>query len=91
MGLKLVKNDNEKTLGAWISGSELKGKDIERLEKELSAQSCVIDGQRQTIEELRQELNKKKSIVADWLEPPIFSRKYFKGTGGSIWRSGTDI
>ena len=91
MGLKGAKKDNKNLHEVWISGSELKHKDIECFKKELLAQNHVIDRQRQTIQELRQELNTKKSIVADWLEPPIFSRKYFKGTGGSIWRSGTDI
>jgi len=80
MGLKSAKKDNKKPPEAWISGSGLKHKDIESLERELSAQNHVIDRQRQTIEELRQELNTKKSIVADWLEPPVASCKYSKGS-----------
>ncbi len=75
MDLKIVKRDNEKTPEAWISGSELKHIDIVRLEKKLSAQNLVIDRQRQTIQELKQELNSKKSIVADRLEPPVASVK----------------
>ena len=72
-GLKDAKKANKKL---WVSGSEWKHEDIEFLKKELSAQSHVIDRQRQTIEELKQELNTKKSIVADWLEPPVVSRNY---------------
>lgn len=80
MGFKIVGRDNEKTPRAWISGSQLKHKDIGRLENELAAQNRVIDRQRQTIQELTQELNSKKSIVADWLEPPIASAKSSKNS-----------
>ena len=73
MGLKGAEKENKKL---WVSGSKWKHDDIECLKKELSAQSHVIDRQRQTIEELKQELNTKKSIVADWLEPPVVSRNY---------------
>jgi hypothetical protein len=78
MDLKDAKKDNKKLPEVWISGSEWKHKDIECLKKELSAQNHLIDRQRQTIQELKQELNTKKSIVADWLEPPVANHKYSK-------------
>jgi hypothetical protein len=80
MELKFAKKNNKKLPEVWISGSEWKHEDIECLKKELSAQNHVIDRQRQTIQELKQELNTKKSIVADWLEPPIASPKHLKGS-----------
>jgi hypothetical protein len=78
MDIKGAKKDSKKPPEVWISRSELKLEDIECLKKELSAQNHVIDRQRQTIQELKHELNTKKSIVADWLEPPIVSPKYPK-------------
>jgi hypothetical protein len=88
MGLKDAKKNNKKLPEVWISGSELKHKDIECFKKELLAQNHVIDRQRQTIQELRQELNTKKSIVADWLEPPTAIQKHPKGSGNPDARQG---
>ncbi len=75
--LRVVKRDN-KGPGRWISGNDLRRSDhnyieiiqekqerINRLEKELCLQNCVIDQQKETI----QKLSSEKPIVADWLEP----------------------
>ncbi len=82
--LKIVKRDEEGTHGQWVLGCDLrfsntdylellqeKQEEIDRLEKEVAFQKRVIDSQRQTLK----EFNRRKSIVADWLETPIAHRK----------------
>ncbi len=81
--LKIIKRD-EGINGQWVLGCDLrfsntdylellqeKQEEIDQLEKEVCFQSRVIDSQHKTIRKLKG----KKSIVADWLQPPVVNIK----------------